>query len=112
MPPLLLRLIFLRIASGAPALLRPLVRAITGPVNAGFLDPNIIGTLDFLEGELGKRPWFAGEAFSAADIQMSFPIEMAQKRGGLDQSRPKLMDFLARIHARPAYERARLKVGE
>jgi glutathione S-transferase len=112
MPPLLLRLIFLRMAAGAPALLRPLVRAITGPVNAGFLDPNIKGTLDVLEGELGKRPWFAGEAFSAADIQMSFPIEMAHLRGGLDQSRPKLMDFLARIQARPAYARARLRVGE
>ena len=112
MPPLLLRLIFTRVASGSPALLRPLVKAITGPVNAGFIDPNIKGTLDFLEGELAKRPWFAGDAFSAADIQMSIPIEVARLRGGLGQSRPKLMDFLTRIRARPAHARALAKVGE
>lgn len=112
MPPLLLRLIFTRIASGSPTLLRPLVKAITRPINAGFIDPNITRTLDFLEGELGKRLWFAGDAFSAADIQMSFPVEMARSRGGLDQSRPKLMDFLARIRARPAHARALAKVGE
>jgi len=41
-----------------------------------------------------------------ADIQMSFPLEAATARAGLDESRPRLMDFLARIHARPAYKRA------
>ena len=58
------------------------------------------------EGELRERPWFAGSEFSAADIQMSFPLEAAAARGGLDASRPKLMGFLDRIHARPAYRRA------
>ena len=32
--------------------------------------------------------------FSAADIQMSFPLEAARMRGGLDESRPRLMGFL------------------
>ena len=112
MPPLLLRLIFRRMVDLAPALMRPLVRAVTAPVESGFVAPNLEATLDFLEAELGKRPWFAGESFSAADIQMSFPIEMAHSRGGLDTSRPKLMDFLARIHARPAYAKALVAVGD
>ena len=62
--------------------------------------------LDWLETELAERPWFAGDDFSAADIMMSFPLEAARQRGGLDESRPNLIDWLERIHARPAYGRA------
>lgn len=66
--------------------------------------------LDWLESELADRPWFAGEEFSAADIMMSFPLEAARQRAGLDGSRPHLVDWLERIHARPAYAGA-LKRG-
>ena len=62
--------------------------------------------LDFMESELASRPWFAGDTFTAADIQMSFPLEAAAQRAGLDSSRPRLMDWLQRIHAREAYRRA------
>jgi glutathione S-transferase len=112
MPPLVLRLIFSTMAAKSPALLRPLVRAVTAPVESFYVRPNLTGILDFLEHRLGEAAWFAGERFSGADVQMSFPIEMAQQRGGLDGDRPKLMDFLARIHARPAYARARQRIGE
>jgi glutathione S-transferase len=73
---------------------------------AGFVRPQLQTHLDFMEAELAKAEWFAGEEFSAADIQMSFPIEAAATRGGLAASRPRLMAFLQRIHARPAYQRA------
>ena len=62
--------------------------------------------LDWLESELARRPWFAGDTFSAADIMMSFPLEAARQRAGLDVSRPRLIDWLERIHARPAYAAA------
>jgi glutathione S-transferase len=65
-----------------------------------------------MESELAQRDWFAGPGFSAADVQMSFPLEAAAMRGGLDAKRPRLMDFLARIHARPAYQRAIDRGGE
>ena len=65
-----------------------------------------------MEGELDKSTWFAGEEFSAADIQMSFPLEASQSRGGLDASRPRLLAFLQRIHERPAYQRAIEKGGK
>lgn len=55
---------------------------------------------------LNNSEWFAGPAFTAADIQMSFAVEAAAQRAGLDATRPKLMAFLKRIHARPAYRRA------
>ena len=43
---------------------------------------------------------------------MSFPLEAAASRGGLDAKYPNLTDFLARIHARPAYRRALERGGE
>ena len=67
--------------------------------------------LDWLETELSKRDWFAGDSFSAADIMMSFPLEASRSRGGLDASRPNLTDWLERIHARPAYTAALAKGG-
>ena len=111
MPPLLLRLVFTRIVEMAPALVRPIAKGIATPVNKGFIEPNIRSQLDFLNGELSARTWFAGDAFSGADIQMSFPMEMAQQRGGLDQRWPKLVGFLDTIRARPAYVRAKARIG-
>ncbi|MFN3945618.1 MAG: glutathione S-transferase family protein [Allosphingosinicella sp.] len=67
--------------------------------------------LDWLETELGTRPWFAGEEFSAADIMMSFPLEAARARAGLGERHPNLIDWLERIHARPAYAEALRKGG-
>ena len=107
MPPLLLKLVFDRIASGPmPFLLRPVARAIARRVNAGYVEPQIGRHLDYIEAELGKHLWFTGEGFTAADIQMSFPIKAAASRGGVDERRPRLIDFLERIHARQAYRRA------
>lgn len=107
MPPLLLKLVFDRIETAPmPFFVRPIARAIAGKAKAGFIEPNIRTHLDFMEGELEQSAWFAGPGFSAADIQMSFPLEAAAARGGLDAKRPKLMAFLDRIHARPAYARA------
>jgi len=107
MPPLLMKLVFKRIESGPmPFFVRPVARGIARRVLGTFVEPNIARHLDYMEGELAARPWFAGEAFSAADIQMSFPLEAAAARGGLDGRRPNLTGFLERIHARPAYQRA------
>ena len=67
--------------------------------------------LDWLESELSGRDWFAGEEFSAADIMMSFPLEVARGRAGLGAERPNLIDWLERLHARPAYAAALRKGG-
>jgi len=107
MPPLLLKLVFDRIESGPmPFFVKPIARAIARRAKSSFIVPQITRHLDYLESELAKFQWFAGDEFSAADIQMSFPLEVAVKRAGLGPSRPRLADFLGRIHARPAYQRA------
>jgi glutathione S-transferase len=67
--------------------------------------------LDWLEAELSTRDWFTGDEFTAADIMMSFPLEASRARGGLDASRPHLLDWLERIHARPGYGAALTRGG-
>ncbi|MGJ7614941.1 MULTISPECIES: glutathione S-transferase family protein [unclassified Variovorax] len=107
MSPLLLKLVFDRIETARmPFFAKPIAKAIAAKAKGAFINPNIAGQLNFMEAELGKSEWFAGNEFSGADIQMSFPVEASQARGGLDAKRPKLMAYLERIHARPAYKRA------
>jgi glutathione S-transferase len=113
MPPLLFKLIFDRIAKAPmPFFAKPIARRIAGQVLTSFVMPQLERHLDYLEDELTKRTWFTGEDFTAADVQMSFPLEAAKARGGLDRKRPHLMGFLERIHARPAYRRAVERGGE
>jgi len=112
MPPLLLKLVFARIKTAPmPFFARPIARGIADKALALMVEPNLKRHLDFMEAELGRSTWFAGDAFSAADVQMSFPVEASAQRAGLDASRPKLWDFLKRIHARPAYQRALQRGG-
>ena len=108
MPPLLLKLVFQRVATTpAPFFVKPVLRGVSDKALRGFVDPQVKLHLDYLESELGKADWFAGDEFSAADIQLSFPLEAAASRAGLDAaSYPRLSQFLERIHARPAYQRA------
>jgi glutathione S-transferase len=107
MPPLLLKLIFDKIErSPMPFFIKPVAKGISSKVKASFLTAQIKTHLDFVESELAKSTWFAGEELTGADIQMSFPLEAAHDRAGRDESRPKSLAFLARIHARPAYKRA------
>lgn len=97
MPPLLALLIIGKLGLlGRPA--RPTVQR--------MLDDH----LDWIETELAARPYFAGDAFTAADMMMSFPLEASRSRGGLNESRPNTLRWLDAMHARPAYQAA-LKAG-
>ena len=113
MPPLLMKLIFTTIKkTKMPFFAKPIANAIADKVLKGFVDPNLARQTAFMEDELAKGPWFIGQAFSAADIQMSFPIEAAAQRAGLTEAKtPRLLDWLKRAHARPAYQRALEKGG-
>jgi len=97
MPPLLLKLLITKLGPlGWPA--------------RSYVDGQLALHLDYLERHLTEHAWFAGDAFSAADIQMSFPVEAALARAG-GPPRPMLRELLRRIHARPAYRRAVERVG-
>lgn len=98
MPPLLVRLVLSRVPlMGKPAMKR--------------IQPMIDVHLDYVEAELASRPFFACDHFTAVDVMMSFPLEAARSRGGLDASRPATIAWLATIHARPAYQAALARGG-
>jgi len=111
MPILLLKLVFNKVKTDAPFLVRPIARTIANTVSSRFIDPNLTTHLAFLADHLGKHAWFAGDAFTAADVQMSYPVEGAIARSG-DAISPKLTEWLARIQARPAYRRAIERGGD
>ncbi len=112
MPPLVMKLVFDTIASSPmPFFVKPVAKGICARVLRSFVMPNIDRQLDFLEAELKPRTWFCGPDFTAADVMLSFPLEAAAQRAGLDATRPVLMDFLQRIHERPAYRRALVQGG-
>ena len=94
MPPLVMRIVFDHFGTGDSG------------ANSAFIAPQIKLHFDYIEGELLKSTWFAGEEFTAADIQMSFPLEVVAMLPEEVESRPKLKEFIERIHARPAYKRA------
>lgn len=107
MPPLLLKLVINRIRTApAPFFIKPIARRIADKVDRTFTDAQLKLHRDYLESELGAHDWFVDDSFSIADIQLSFPVEAFAARGGLDDRYPRLKDFLRRIHARPAYQRA------
>ena len=107
MPPLVMRLIFDRLGSAPmPWFVRPVARGLVAKVRESYIDPANSAHFDFVEAELARSAWFAGEEFSAADVQMSFPVEAGAARVGLGPTRARTAAFLARIHARPAYQRA------
>lgn len=107
MPYLLMKLVFEKVKQApVPFFVKPVVKGIAAKVDRTFLMPNITRQLAFIETELTTQPWFAGDEFSAADIQMSYPVEAAALRVGLGSTHPRIVDWLARIHARPAYQKA------
>ena len=111
MPPLLMKLVFGVLPERAPWFVKPIVKGISDTANKSFIDPQLKLHTGYWESELEKTEWFAGNAFTAADIQMSFPLEAANSRADIATALPKVDAFLARIHARQAYRRALEKGG-
>jgi glutathione S-transferase len=106
MPLLVMKLLFGRVLQAPmPFFAKPIARRIVGAMEGGYAGPNLTRQLEFVESELGAHPWFAGADFSAADIQMSFPLEAAAARAP-DRVQTNIRGFLDRIHAMPAYQRA------
>ncbi|MEJ2603080.1 MAG: glutathione S-transferase [Gammaproteobacteria bacterium] len=107
MPLLVLSLVFDRLSQPPmPALLRPVGGLIGGGVRKSFIEPRISQNLAYIEEELGRSDWFAGEQPSGADMQMIFPLEVAVARDGSAGKYPRIGAYVKRVHARPAYRRA------
>jgi glutathione S-transferase len=112
MPLLLMKLVLQRIPTGAPVLIRPIARLISRGVQTTFVDSQFARHIAFWNAELSRTPWFASSELTAADIQMSYPVEAAESRFRFGDKYPAVSDFLARIRARPAYRRAIERGGD
>lgn len=111
MPLLLLKLVFQRLPAGVPFFIRPIARAISRRAQSVFIDPQFARHLAYWNAELTAATWFAGDAFTAADIQMSYPVDGAETRFGIAPAFSAVQGFLERIRARPAYQRAVARGG-
>ncbi|MGM0564932.1 MAG: glutathione S-transferase [Pseudomonadota bacterium] len=112
MPLMVMTLIFTRIPeSPMPFFVRPVAKGICSRVKSEFLQPRAKEQLAFVDQHLEGHQWFAGEALSGADFQMSFPLEAAASRIDLKAACPNIAAYLQRIHAREAYQRALEKGG-
>jgi len=109
---LVMKLVFTSIPKQPmPFFVRPIARALCGKVEQQLVDPNLKTSAEFIEGHLAKHRWFAGRELTMADFQMSFAVEALMSRAeGLGEC-PRLREYLTRIRARPAYQRAEAKGG-
>ncbi len=112
MAPLLVKLIFSKLRTGpVPFFIKPIARGIADKVDASYTTPEIRNHFSFVEQTLAAQPWFAGEAFTGADIQMSYGVGAGLERAGMGSECPNATVWLARCKARPAYRRAIEKGG-
>ncbi|MFN3202718.1 MAG: glutathione S-transferase [Bradymonadia bacterium] len=110
MPPLLVRLIFDRIKKAPlPFFIKPIAKTLVTKVDEAYTDPELALHTEFMEAHLTEHAWFAGAAFSAADVQMSYPVQALLHRGGTKT--PKLKGWLERVQARAGYQEAEAKGG-
>lgn len=61
--------------------------------------------LDFLERHIGDKDYLLASGFSAADIMMGFTLGAARNFGMLDERFTRLHAYLARLEARPAFQK-------
>ena len=112
MPYLVMKLVFDQVRNApVPFFIKPVVKGVADKVTQSFLMPNITQQLGFIENTLAQQAWFAGDEFTAADVQMSYPLEAAAERVGLGSTHPHVTAWLQRIHVRPAYQRALAQGG-
>jgi glutathione S-transferase len=107
MPPLLVRFILARLRSAPlPFFVRPVAKGIASKIDETFTNPELASHTQFIESELKDRQWLTGDELTAADVQMSFPLEALLARAGGVSSHPRISELVARMHARSAYQRA------
>lgn len=113
MPLLVMKVVFSKLPGQVPFLIRPFASLISAAAAKRFIDPQLKDHVALWETTLASGGYFAGTAFSAADIAMSFPVEAAMSgaQAGEAGSDAGIRRFLDVIRARPAYQRALARGG-
>lgn len=74
------------------------------------IEDQLAAHVSFAEDSIRPSLHFVGDDWTAADVMMSFPAEIAVMQGFADRA-PRLAAFVEAIHARPAWQRARERGG-
>jgi glutathione S-transferase len=112
MPLLVMHLFMTVMETRPPALIRPIIKKVTGMLRQSYLTPSLTSQLDYVNSHLSENEWFAGDQLTAADIMMSYPLEAAAGRDVLDRRHTAVLAYLDRLRERPAYKAAIEKGGE
>jgi len=109
---LMLKLVFMTLPrQPMPFFARPIAHSICAKASQKLVDPNLATALAFMDEHLSRHTWFAGDALSIADFQMSFPVEAALTRVKNGDTYRHVHGYRERMRARPAYQRALEKGG-
>ncbi|MGS2721421.1 glutathione S-transferase [Paraglaciecola aestuariivivens] len=112
MPPLVAKLVLDKVKKKAkPFFIKFIANKIVEQLMAGYYGPIISQNIQFIEQHLAEHQWFAGDELSAADFQMSFPLEATVAKGNASNL-PNIKRFVQQVHARPAYQAALKKAGQ
>ncbi|MFT2098178.1 glutathione S-transferase [Marinomonas sp. 2405UD66-6] len=111
MPLLVMKLVMMKVPQNPmPFFIKPIAKMITGKVQEKFINPRIEPQMSFIEETLNQQTWFAGDKLTAADIQMSFPLQAASTRMNLTKF-PNISRFLKQVEKEPSYQKAIKKGG-
>ncbi len=112
MPIVLVDALFQIIQQRVPSLVRILIGPILTKALSSFAKPRMNAMLQQAEHDLAKTPWFGGDALTAADIVLSYPMESANARGYISAAHPNCKAWLQRMHAYPSFKAAKEKDGK
>jgi glutathione S-transferase len=113
MPFLLIELVCARVRSAPlPFFAKPIARRIADGVGQTFTHPNLARHTEFIDAELARAPWFGGVELTCADVQMSYPVAALVERAGKHGPTDRAREYLSRLRARPAFQRALERGGE
>lgn len=113
MPLLVMRLVFTKVVEKSPVIIKPISKGIRKQVENSMIRNNLTTMLDMMEQQLQNNHWFAGAAFSGADIQMYIPVVAANAGAGLDAAKyANLLNWLKRCQERAAFKIAVTKGGQ
>ncbi|SFC32219.1 glutathione S-transferase [Marinospirillum celere] len=111
MPWLLMNLVFTQIPKQPmPFFIKPVAKGISGKVLEQLVTPNLNTHLPFIEQQLEGKRWLLGEQLTAADVQMSFPLQAVAARMDV-KAYPNLAAYVARIQEEPSWQQVIAKVG-
>lgn len=111
MPPLLMKMLTTLLRRAVPFPIHlPLVPGAMALERAYILG-EVANHLSFCDAHLASHRFVLGEAFSAADIQMAFPLEGAMKDRAHRAAYPAIARYVQEMAERPAYQRAVSKGG-